>query len=138
MRTMTRIFGLFAVATLGVTLASCSASGGSSHTTPLPTASPSATPGPIVFTGSSITNNVMALPCDTPETFTVSEANYSGTFQLVPSKPELSITPTSVTASTTFTALEFEDGTTQTYTVIATGAVAGTLTVNFTPGQQCG
>ena len=138
MRTMTRIFGLFAVAMLGVALANCSASGGSSRTTPAPTASPTATPGPIVFTGSSITNNVMALPCDTPETFTVSEANYSGTFQLVPSKPELSITPTSGTAATTFTALQFEDGATQTYTVIATGAVTGTLTVNFTTGQQCG
>jgi len=48
----------------------------------MPTASPSADAGAYRFHRlEHHPTNVMALPCDTPETFTVSEANYSGTFQ---------------------------------------------------------
>ena len=41
----------------------------------------------MVFAGSTITNNVMTLPCDTNETLTVSQANYSGNFTLVDNNP---------------------------------------------------
>jgi hypothetical protein len=136
--------GILALAALGVTLAQCSGSGGTASTvqapaTSTPTPSPTPSPGPIVFTGSSITNNVMALPCNTNETFTVSQSGYSGTFQLVPSSTQFTLSPTSGNSSVTFTVLSLA-GSSQVFHVTASNSAeqSGTLTINFTTGGQCG
>jgi hypothetical protein len=128
-----RLVGLFTVATLAVALASCSGPGGDASVAPKRTA------GPIVFTGSSITDNVMTLPCATDETFNVSQSGYSGTFSLVPSDPVyLSISPTTGTSATPFTAFAGYDNV-ETWTVTATNAdgVTGVLTVDYL-GDQVG
>jgi hypothetical protein len=132
-------FGLLGAAVLGLSIAGCSASGGTGNVSPRPTVAPAA----FVFTGSTIVNNVMTLPCGTDETFTLAQGSFAGTFYVTPSSGQLMVTPTSGTSSTTFTAYTdylTEGGTT--FTVAATagnaeGAPSGTLTVNVTVGQ-CG
>jgi hypothetical protein len=136
------VLGLLGAAALSLSLADCSTSGGSANVarTPAPTPTATTTVAPLVFTGSSIVNNVMALPCNTAETFTIAEAGYSGTFTLVPSSPDLMITPSSLTgtSSTVFSVIQFETGVSQTFTITATGATSGVLTINFTTGEACG
>ncbi len=94
----------FAAASLSLVFASCSGAGGNAAVVTPP---PSPTPGVVTFTGSSITNNLMALPCSTNETFTVSQSGYSGTFQLTSPNANVSngftLSPTSGTSATTFT-----------------------------------
>lgn len=127
-----RLVSLVAVAMLAVALASCSGPGGNAAAVDKPTL------GPIVFTGTSITDNVMTLPCDTDETFNVSQRGYSGSFSLVPSSDDLSITPTTGTSATTFTA-STDYGGNETWTVTATNGdgTTGVLTVNFN-NDDCG
>ncbi len=127
-----RLVSLIAAASLAVALASCSGPGGNAGAIAKPT------PGPIVFTGTSIIDNVMTLPCDTDQTFTVSQSHYSGSFTLVPSSDNLSITPTTGTSATTFTA-STDYGGNATWTVTATNSdgATGVLTVNFN-NDDCG
>jgi hypothetical protein len=81
----------------------------------------------------------MALPCNTPETFTISQNNYTGSFQLVPSSNQFNLSPTSGNASQTFTVSSL-NGSTQVFTVTATDSagISGMLTINFTTGSACG
>jgi len=151
---LARLFAprIVALAVLSVLLAHCSGSGGSATpkrvATPSPT--PVASPGAIVFTGSTITNNVMTLPCDTTETFTVSQANYAGSLTLADNNPgQVALTPTPATgpASTVYTVLASSSVTNPApspFTITATGGggVTQVLTINTvgsgtigTPGQ---
>ena len=140
-------FGLVVIAALSIALAQCSASGGTATTRPTaaPTATPSPTPSPapIIFTGSTITNNVMALPCDTNETFTISQSGFSGNFSLTVNNSSVVITPPNGTSSQTFSILDNagnSPGNQYLATATAngtTGAPTGVLTINVTTGD-CG
>jgi hypothetical protein len=103
-----------------------------------------------VFTGSTITNNVMTLPCDTQETFTVSQANYAGSLTLADNNPgQVALTPTPATgpASTVYTVLassSVQNPAPSPFTITAAGGgeVTQVLTINTvgsgtigTPGQ---
>jgi hypothetical protein len=50
------------------------------------------------------------------------------------------ITPSSLTgtSSTVFSVIQNETGISQTFTITATGATSGVLTINFTTGEACG
>lgn len=123
--------GFLLVTALSIGLAGCSGPGGNASAMPHK-------PGAITFTGTSITDNVMTLPCDTDETFNVSQVNYSGSFTLTSSSEDLSITPTSGTSTTSFTAYS-DYGESETWTVTATGGgnVTGMLTVDYST-EDCG
>jgi hypothetical protein len=117
---------------LSVVLSGCSASGGSGNVTPR------RTPGAIVFTGLNgltITNNTMTYFCDNTIDFTVSQANYSGTFVLTDNSPagsESQLSPTSGTSSTQFSYYAPPTSSSNgTWTITATGApgTTGTLTI---------
>lgn len=103
-----------------------------------------------MFTGSTITNNVMTLPCDTQETFTVSQANYAGSLTLADNNPgQVALTPTPATgpASTVYTVLassSVQNPAPSPFTITAAGGgeVTQVLTINTvgsgtigTPGQ---
>jgi len=91
-----------------------------------------------VFTGSTITNNVMTLPCDAQETLTVAQANYAGSFTLVDNNPgQVTLTPTPATgpASTVYTVLassSVQNPMASPFTITATGGAGVTqvLTIN--------
>jgi hypothetical protein len=134
------LLGFLAAAALGISIVGCSASGGTGNVSPR--ATPTPTPTPFVFTGSSIVNNVMTLPCATNETFTVAEGSFAGTFYLTPSSVDLTVQPASGTSSTTFTAYTGYFYPPYSFTIGVTagngaGAPSGTLTVNVTTGD-CG
>lgn len=123
--------GLLLIAGLSIGLVGCSGPGGNASAMP-------PKPGAITFSGESITGNVMTLPCDTDESFTVSQTHYNGSFTLTPSSDDLTITPTTGTSSTSFTAYS-DYGGSETWTVSATGGgdVTGTLTVDYS-NEECG
>jgi hypothetical protein len=81
----------------------------------------------------------MALPCNTNESFTVSQSGYSGTFGLVKNSAQLNLAPTSGDSTVTFT-VSSSTGSSQVFTVTATNSqdLTGTLTINFTTGSACG
>jgi hypothetical protein len=117
---------------ISIVLSGCSASGGSGNVTPRRA-------GAIIFTGANgttITNNVLTYPCDNTVDFTVSQANYSGTFQLTDNSPAGSnsqLSPTSGTSSTQFSYYAPPTNSSNgTWTITATGApgTTGTLTIN--------
>jgi hypothetical protein len=134
-----------ALAALSLSLAHCSSDGG--------TVAPP-TYGAINFVGSTITNNTMTLPCNTPETFTITQPGFGGTFSLSvdqmtaeqlsasrspkDTNTTLTLTPSSGTTSTTFMVETQFDGQ-YGYTVTATGGggITGTLTINVSVGN-CG
>ncbi len=138
LRAKVQILALIAITALSVSLAQCSGPGGTAVST-----APTPTPGPIVFTGSSIVNNVMTLPCNTNETFTVSQSGYSGTFQLTSPNANVgngfNLSPTSGNSTVTFTVESFF-GSSAVWTLTATNTLSqtGALTINFTTGQACG
>lgn len=128
------IAGLVAATMLSAALAACSGPGGDASV------APKATPAPIVFTGSNVTDNVMALQCNIDQTFTVSQKGYSGEFTLAPSSGNFDLTPTSGTSSTTFT-VSSGYGDNAVWTVTATGenGTTGVLTIDYSSvSEECG
>jgi hypothetical protein len=124
------LFALAATAALCAGLAGCSSSGGTGNVSPKV--------GPITFTGSTIVDNVMTYPCDTAETFTVSQSGFGGTFQLTVSDPNtMSLAPASGTASTTFDYTSDDYNGTTTITATGAAGTTGVLTINNNIGN-CG
>jgi hypothetical protein len=135
---------LTALAALGLGLTHCSSDGG--------TVAPP-TYGAINFVGSTITNNSMTLPCDTPETFTITQPGFSGTFSLVvdqiptlssvarspkDTNTTLTLTPSSGTTATTFTVQTNYEAYTYTITATGGGGITGVLNIPTITVGNCG
>jgi hypothetical protein len=135
-----------ALTALSLGLTHCSSDGG--------TVAPP-TYGAINFVGPTITNNSMTLPCDTNETFMITQPNFGGTFSLavdqestimssVTRSPKaanttLTVTPTSGTAATTFTLnTDYDNGYTYTITATGGGGITGTLNITAVTVGNCG
>jgi hypothetical protein len=136
LRAKVQIFGFLALAALGVTLAQCSGSGGNaSSSTPIASPSPSPTPTPapgaVTFRGPNVSGNTMTVFCTNGalNTFTISQANYSGTFTVVSNSTSFTVSPSSGTSATTFTVTDSGGAITNTLTVTAGGGVTATLTL---------